>query len=125
MVVTFDLRSDGTALTGTVGDVMGETDVEERSVIDEVVSFVQAMGRENLEIRFKYEAQIAGDQMELTRSVERRAGGRRPQLASRRSPPDGTPKPSRAAVGPPAVAVVPWVGRSRSRRGASLDQTDD
>ena len=40
MVVTFDLRSNGTALAGTVGDVMGETDAEEGSVIDEVVSLV-------------------------------------------------------------------------------------
>ena len=77
VVLAFDLKSDGEALTGTIGnDLMGEVEIQEGKVIGDEVSFVQKQARGDFEIRMKYTGKVTGDEMELTRSVERPPGGR-------------------------------------------------
>ena len=71
----FDLRADGEALTGTVGnEMMGESQIEDGMVSGASVSFVQVITRGQRQIRFKYEGKLAGDELELTRSMQRPAG---------------------------------------------------
>ena len=75
MVMTFDLKSDGEALTGTIGSqMMGTSDIEDGKVSADAVSFVQVFSRGNRQIRFKYEGKLMGDELELTRSMVRPAG---------------------------------------------------
>lgn len=87
--VTFDLKAEGETLTGTISaDVVGTTEIQEGKVDGETVSFVQVLTRGQRQIRFQYEGKLAGDSLELTRTLVRPAGrapagpgqgGRRPQ----------------------------------------------
>ena len=82
MVMTFDLKADGEALTGTVGsDLTGTSAIEDGKVSADALSFVQVFSRGGREIRFKYEGKLMGEELELTRSLVRPtgAGGQRGQ----------------------------------------------
>lgn len=77
MTMTFDLRSDGESLTGSVGnEMMGESEIQDGKISGDEVSFVQVMKRGDREMKFKYEGKLAGDELELTRSMD--GGGRGP-----------------------------------------------
>ena len=74
--VVFDLKSDGGTLTGSLGnDQMGMSEIQDGKVSGDSVSFVQVMTRGNMEIRVNYEGRVSGDEMELTRTMARPAGG--------------------------------------------------
>ena len=119
MVLTFHLRWDGTALTGTAGDeMMGKTQIQDGSVAGEAVSFVQVLRRGEMEIRIKYQGKIMGDKMDLTRSMERPLGGR----GGGRGPGGGALEPDRVAGAAPVVPVEAWVDRSPSRRRGCPDR---
>lgn len=73
--VTFDLKAEGETLTGSISaDVIGNTEIQEGKVDGETVSFVQVLARGQRQIRFKYEGKLAGDSLELTRTLVRPAG---------------------------------------------------
>ena len=75
VVVMFDLKADGEALRGTVGnDAMGTSDIADGKISGDTVSFIQVISRGNRQIRFQYEGKLMGDEMELTRSMVRPAG---------------------------------------------------
>ena len=79
MTLTFDLKADGEMLSGTIAnEMMGESEIRDGKIADGKVSFVQVMQRGDREMKFKYEGTVAGDAMELTRSMDRPAGGRGP-----------------------------------------------
>lgn len=93
-VVVFDLKSDGEALTGQLGnDMMGMSDIQDGKVSGDSVSFVQVTARGDFQMRFQYEGKVSGDEMELTRTMVRPAGGgpgRRPGGGARQG---GGPRP--------------------------------
>ncbi len=75
MVLTFDLKADGEALTGTVGnEMMGESEIQEGKISGDQVEFVQVMQRGNFQMRFTYAGKVSGDEMELTRTMQRPGG---------------------------------------------------
>lgn len=75
MVIAFTLQADGESLTGTLGnDMMGMSEIEDGEVSGDSVSFVQVMARGQTQVRFKYEGTVAGDEMELTRTMQRPPG---------------------------------------------------
>lgn len=91
MVLTFDLKADGEALTGTVGnEMMGESEIQEGKISGDQVEFVQVMQRGNFQMRFTYAGKLSGDEMELTRTMQRPGGGQGP----------GGPGGGRGAGGP-------------------------
>ena len=72
----FDFKADGEMLSGTVGnDAMGTVDIADGKIEGDKVSFVQMMTRGNFQIRLQYEGTIAGDEIELTRTMQRPGGG--------------------------------------------------
>ncbi len=76
MTLTFDLKADGEVLSGTIAnEMMGESEIRDGKIADGKISFVQVMRRGEREIEFKYEGAVSGDAMELTRSMNRPAGG--------------------------------------------------
>lgn len=76
MTLTFDLKADGEMLSGTIAnEMMGESKIRDGKIADGKISFVQIMRRGEREIEFKYEGAVSGDTMELTRSMNRPAGG--------------------------------------------------
>ena len=92
---TFNLKSDGEALTGTIeNEMMGSAEIQDGKVTGDQVSFVETMTRGQREIRFKYEGKVSGDELELTRSLVRPmgagpgggqgGGGRRPGAGGQR-----------------------------------------
>ena len=92
MVLTFDLKSDGESLTGSIGnDLMGDVEIHEGKVSGNDVSFVQKQARGDFEIRMMYTGTVTGDEMELTRSVERPPGGRGGGRPGGGRPPQGGP----------------------------------
>jgi hypothetical protein len=85
MAMTFDLKSDGEKLTGSVGnEMMGESEIQDGKISGDEVSFVQVMKRGDREMKFKYEGKLAGDKLELTRSMD--GGGRGPGGGGERGP---------------------------------------
>ena len=78
MVMKFNLKADGEALTGTVGsEAMGNSDIQDGKISGDAVSFVQVVTRGNREIRLQYDGKLMGDSLELTRSMARPAGAGR------------------------------------------------
>ncbi len=79
VAMTFEFKSDGETLTGTLGnDMMGMIEVTEGKISGDEVSFVQLMQRGDLEVRIQYEGKVTGDEMELTRTMQRPPGARCP-----------------------------------------------
>ena len=76
MVVTFDLKAEGESLTGTIAsDMMGEAEIQKGKINGDEVSFIQLLQRGQRQMRFKFEGKLMGDEMELTRSMDRPGGG--------------------------------------------------
>jgi len=76
MTMTFDLKADGDALSGTVGNErMGESEITDGKVEGDTVSFKQVLEMGPRKMTFSYTGKIAGDEMELTRTMEGRPGG--------------------------------------------------
>ena len=90
MILTFELKSDGESLIGTIGnDLMGDVEIQEGKVSGDEVSFVQTQARGDFEIRMMYTGTVTGDEMELTRTVERPPGGRGGGRPGGGAPPQG------------------------------------
>lgn len=76
MTMTFDLKADGEALSGTVSsERMGESEITDGKVDGDTVSFKQTMEMGPRKITFAYSGKVSGDELELTRKMEGRPGG--------------------------------------------------
>ena len=80
MLFELELKRDGEGVTGTLSaGPMGAVEIKEGKVDGEDVSFVQVMTRGDFEVRFEYAGKVSGDEMQLTRTVQRPPGmGRGP-----------------------------------------------
>ena len=122
MVLTFDLKSDGGSLTGTIGnDLMGEVEIHEGKVSGDEVSFVQKQARGDFEIRMMYTGKVTGDEMEVTRSVERPPGGRGGGRPGGGPPPQGGARGGRGPGGGRGGAR--GQGPGGARRGGGLGRS--
>ena len=76
MTTTFNLKSDGGTVTGTVAnDIMGESEIQDGKIDGDTITFKQVMDRGGRQMTFLYTGKIKGDEIEFTRAIE--GGGRR------------------------------------------------
>lgn len=66
---TFDLKVDGSKLTGTATSPRGTQEIKEGKVTGDDVSFVEMLDLEGQQIRIEYTGKVSGDEMKLTRKV--------------------------------------------------------
>ena len=66
---TFDLKVDGSKLTGTAASPRGTQEIKEGKVSGDDVSFVEMLDLEGQQIRIEYTGKVNGDEMKLTRKV--------------------------------------------------------
>ena len=62
---TFNLKQDGSALTGTVGTQMGEAPISDGKVDGDTVSFVVKMERNGNEVKMPYTGKISGNEIQF------------------------------------------------------------
>lgn len=116
VAMTFEFKSDGETLTGTLGnEMMGTVEITEGRVSGDELSFVQLMQRGDMEFRIKYEGRVRGDEMELTRTMQRPPGARgpggRPSGGRPGGGPGGGPGGRRPGGGGPGAPVTFTVKR--------------
>jgi opacity protein-like surface antigen len=78
MKTTFELKADGTDLTGTMdfGMGMGEPNpISEGKIDGDNISFVVKMDMMGNEMKISYKGTVTGDEMKLTMSFEGGMGG--------------------------------------------------
>jgi len=73
--VTFNLKADGSALTGTVSGPRGDTDITDGKIDGDQISFAQVLDFNGNQVKILYKGTLAGDQLTLTRSHEGGQGG--------------------------------------------------
>ena len=66
---TFDLKADGSTLTGKVTSPRGTQDLKEGKVDGDEVSFVEMLELQDQQIRIEYKGKVNGDELKLTRKV--------------------------------------------------------
>jgi hypothetical protein len=66
---TYDLKADGAALTGTASWDQGSGPIEEGKISGDDISFVENADFQGQKIRIEYKGKIAGDEMQLHRTV--------------------------------------------------------
>ncbi len=74
MTMTFTFKADGSNLTGTVANQMGENPISNGKIDGDKISFDQTISFNGNERTFKYTGTVKSDSIELTRE-----GGRGPQ----------------------------------------------
>jgi hypothetical protein len=74
MTMTFTFKTEGSTLTGTVANQMGENPIQNGKVDGDNISFEQVMNFNGNERRLTYKGTVKGDTIEMTRE-----GGRGPQ----------------------------------------------
>lgn len=67
--VTFNLKADGAALTGTMATPRGEVNISDGKVDGNNVSFNTVMKMQDNEITMKYKGVVDGDNIKFTRTV--------------------------------------------------------
>ena len=65
----FDLKADGSTLTGKVTSPRGTQDVKEGKVNGDECSFVEMLELQDQQIRIEYKGKVNGDELKLTRKV--------------------------------------------------------
>jgi hypothetical protein len=66
---TFDLKIDGTTLTGKATSPRGTQDIKEGKVSGEDISFVEIADIQGQQMRIEYKGKINGDELKLARKV--------------------------------------------------------
>jgi hypothetical protein len=66
---TYDLKADGSKLTGKATSANGESEIQEGKIEGDNVSFVENLMYQGMTIRIEYTGKIAGDQIKFTRKV--------------------------------------------------------
>jgi hypothetical protein len=66
---TYDLKADGSKLTGKAISRLGENDIQEGKVNGDEISFVEMLKFEGQDLRIEYTGKVSGDQIKFTRKV--------------------------------------------------------
>ena len=66
---SFDLKVEGSNLTGKVTSPRGTQDIKDGKVSGDEVSFVEMLDLQGQQIRIEYTGKVSGDEMKLTRKV--------------------------------------------------------
>jgi hypothetical protein len=69
--VTFNFQTQGSTLTGTVANQMGESKIENGKVDGDNISFEQVMNFNGNERRIQYKGTVKGDTIEMSRDAGR------------------------------------------------------
>jgi hypothetical protein len=77
--ITFDLKADGAALTGTVSRGQNPAKIEDGKVDGDTITFTTTMTMGDNTMKMKYTGKVAGDSIEFTSEMEGGGGGRGPQ----------------------------------------------
>ena len=74
----FEFKVEGTTLTGkassTIGDAKAETPLKEGKVEGDVVSFVENLNYQGMELRIVYKGTISGNEIKFSRDVGGQGG---------------------------------------------------
>lgn len=65
--VTFNLKADGSNLTGTMTTRRGDVELKDGKVDGDKVSFSTVMAMQGNEVKMKYAGTVSGDELKLTR----------------------------------------------------------
>jgi hypothetical protein len=76
---TFDLKTSGGKVTGTVSSPRGEQKIDDGKVDGDTISFTTTMKRGDMEMKMSYTGKVAGDAIEFTREMQGGQGGGRKQ----------------------------------------------
>jgi hypothetical protein len=71
---TFNLKADGSQLTGSVSGPRGEVNISDGRVDGDEISFTQVMEFNGNQVKLIYKGKVSGDQIKFTRQRE---GGQR------------------------------------------------
>jgi hypothetical protein len=66
---TYQLKADGSKLTGKATSQHGESEIQEGKVEGDKVSFVENLTYQGMTIRIEYTGKISGDEIKFTRKV--------------------------------------------------------
>jgi hypothetical protein len=66
---SFDLKADGSNLTGTATSPRGTQEIKEGKINGDEISFVEMLNIQDQQIRVEYKGKVNGDEMKLTRKV--------------------------------------------------------
>lgn len=73
--MTFTFKQEGTKLTGTISNPMGESPITDGKVEGDNVSFSQTMSFGGNEMKFAWKGKLSGDEIKFTRAREGAAPG--------------------------------------------------
>jgi hypothetical protein len=76
--ITFDLKADGSALTGTVSRGQNASKIENGKIDGDTITFSTTMTMGGNEMKMNYTGKVSGDSIEFTSEMEG-GGGRGPQ----------------------------------------------
>ncbi|MGI8745299.1 MAG: hypothetical protein ACR2NN_22545 [Bryobacteraceae bacterium] len=84
MKLTFDLKADGSALTGTVANPQGETAISDGKVDGDTITFTVTREMQGNTVKQNYTGKVAGDEIKF--SVVREGGqGQAREFTAKRS----------------------------------------
>jgi len=66
---TWDLKADGSKLTGTYTSTNGSGQITDGKIEGDDLSWVENMKYQDMDLRIQYKAKISGDEMKITRNV--------------------------------------------------------
>jgi len=66
---TYDLKAEGSKLTGKATSQNGETEILEGKVDGDKITFVENLVYQGMTIRIEYSGKISGDEIQFTRKV--------------------------------------------------------
>src|ERR1700682_1489468 len=75
MTSTFNLKADGSTLTGTVSGMRGEQPISDGKVDGDNISFNVVVKMQGNEMKMVYKGKVEGDQIKFTREREGGGGG--------------------------------------------------
>ena len=73
--MTFDLKADGSTVTGTVTNPRGEQKIENGKIDGDTITFTTSMTMGDNTMTQKYTGKVSGDSIEFTREMSGGPGG--------------------------------------------------
>jgi hypothetical protein len=70
--MTFNLKAEGDALTGTVNTPRGESQISDGKISGDEISFTQTLEFNGNQMKFLYKGKVSGDEIKFTRQMEGR-----------------------------------------------------
>jgi hypothetical protein len=84
MTNTFNLKADGSTLTGTVSSMRGDQEISNGKVDGDNISFNVVMKMQGNEMKMVYKGKIEGDQIKFSRERDG-GGGRKQEFVAKRA----------------------------------------